>query len=192
MRFSICYRIVRLKGFFWGKRLFFYRRRFAGHLTPASTGRWPRYWLWSLGDGFWGLHGFYRASRRRRYFLARLRNAGFATLRLLSPQIEPFWPLAWNALRYLKIRHLRGRRYRLGLPAHGQRTHSNASTTRRIKNIVTEHIRSKYWFRKLWEARKRKTPMPKRRIKSQSRRSVKASKHKRGVTRTKKKLDVWK
>ena len=52
MRFSLCYRVVRLKGFFWGRRLFFYRRRFAGYLAPVGAGRQPRQWLWALGDGF--------------------------------------------------------------------------------------------------------------------------------------------
>ncbi len=192
MRFSLCYRVVRLKGFFWGRRLFFYKRRFAGYLAPVGSGLTLRRLLWSLGDGFWGVRGYGRSFKLRRYHLARVRNAGYGIMRLTSPQIEPFWPQVWNALRYLLIRHHRGRRYRLGLPAHGQRTHSNAATTRHIRNATTEYLKANFWFKKLWEPRKRKLNAVRSRIKTQSKRSAKADKHKRGVLRSKKKLDVWK
>ena len=92
MRFSICYRVVRLKGFFWGRRLFFYRRRFAGYLAPIGAGKWPRAWFCKLADGFLGFYGYRARLRLRGYAQARLRNAGYVLLRYLSPQFEAYWP----------------------------------------------------------------------------------------------------
>ena len=89
MRLSLCYRIVRLKGFFWGRRLFIYKRRIAGWQTPAGLGFQPRGWLWALGDGFFARFGFKGTRHTNRYPLARLRNAGYAHLRLIAPQLEP-------------------------------------------------------------------------------------------------------
>ena len=157
---------------------------------PVGAGKWPRVWFWRLADGFLGSYGYRARLRLRSYAQARLRNAGYALLRYLSPQFEAYWPSVWATFRYLQIRHYRGRRYRLGLPARGQRTHSNAATTRRIRNAITEHLRERYWARKLWEPRKRKLPTLRSKYKSQSRRSVKADRHRRGVVRTKKKFDV--
>lgn len=36
-------------------------------------------------------------------------------------------------------------RYRLGLPAHGQRTHSNAQTTRAFKNAIVRFVKARLW-----------------------------------------------
>lgn len=79
----------------------------------------------------------------------RLVNLGFVFLRLHSPFLEAFWPSAWAVLRYLHIRHYRGQRYRLGLPSRGQRTHTNAATTRHVRTTILTYIRSRYWFSRL-------------------------------------------
>jgi hypothetical protein len=168
-----------------------YQRRFAGHLAPSGAGAQPRRWLWALGDGFWARLGFKPLPKHSRYRTARVRNAGYAQFRLLSPRLEPFWPSAWAVLRFLYIRHRKGRRFRLGLPARGQRTHSNAATTRRIRNVVISYIKARYWTKRLWEARKRKATTSRPKSK-QLKRSSKADKPKQGVVRSKKnKKDVW-
>lgn len=176
--------------------MFLYQRRFAGHLTPSGAGRQPRSWLWALGDGFWARSGFRPLARRAfptasAYYLARVRNTGYGQFRLLSPKIEPLWPSAWSVLRFLYIRHRKGRRFRLGLPARGQRTHSNAATTRRFRSAVVVYIKARYWAKRLWEARKRSLGGPRLRSK-QPRRPAKVDKPKHGVVRSKKnKKDVW-
>ena len=55
MRLSVSYRIVRSRGFFIGKRLFFYRRRFLGYALPAGTGVQPRQWWYALAEGSQGI-----------------------------------------------------------------------------------------------------------------------------------------
>jgi hypothetical protein len=42
MRRVTYYRIARLRGFFWGRRLFLYKRRTAGQLAPVGLGVQPR------------------------------------------------------------------------------------------------------------------------------------------------------
>lgn len=93
----------------------------------------------------------------------------------------------------MRVRTIRGRRYRLGLPARGQRTHSNAKTTRRMRSNVVTYVREKLWFRKLWEPRKSKSQGV-RKLKVGNKRFASSEKGKQGAARTKKikKFDVWK
>jgi hypothetical protein len=101
--------------------------------------------------------------------------------------------MAWALVRFLKIRHFRGRRYRLGLPVHTRRTHSNAATTRRMGGVTVRYIRARFWGRKLWEPRKRPVRPVRVKVRVQSKRAAKAERHRRGVIRTKqiKKKSVW-
>jgi hypothetical protein len=89
MRRVVCYRIVRARGFFWGRRLFLYRRRTAGHLAPAGLGSWPRRGLWAMGDGFFIRRGLGLRARQRRRVCLRFKNAGRVQLWLTTPRVEP-------------------------------------------------------------------------------------------------------
>jgi hypothetical protein len=195
MRFSFCYKVAKYKGFFWARRLFLYRKRFLGLAAPIGLGAQFRHLSWLLMDGSWVLGQYSRKSFFRKIKLraTRMRNMGVTLLRYSSPRLEAFWPSAWNVLRQIKIRTMRGRRYRLGLPARRQRTHSNAKTTRRFRSALVSYVKEKLWFRKLWEPRKSKSSSV-RKLRVVRKRSSKSDAPKRGVVRTKKvkKFDVWK
>ncbi len=196
MRLTLCYRILRSRGFFLGKNFYPYRSRLVGYATSLGFGHQARAWLGALKEG-----GVYGVGSLRSLIIPRpaigvsqrLVNVGFNLLRLQSPFVQPLWPAAWAVLRYLQIRHFRGQRYKLGLPARGQRTHSNAATSRRVRNAVATYLRTYYWFSRLWEPRKRPTLKVRSKFKSQSKRAAKAERHRKGVVRTKdlKKKDVW-
>jgi hypothetical protein len=49
---------------------------------------------------------------------------------------------AWQILFYVATGHIRGRQYLLGLPARGQRTHSNARNTEKHKSGYLRILRS--------------------------------------------------
>jgi len=195
MRFSFCFKVAKYKGFFWARRLYLYRKRFLGITAPVGLGAQFRHLSWLLMDGSWVSGQYSRKSFYRKIKLRamRMRNMGVALLRYSSPRLEAFWPSAWNILRQIKIRTMRGRRYRLGLPARRQRTHSNAKTTRRFRSALVAYVREKLWFRKLWEPRKSKSSSVKK-LRTMRKRASKSVVSKHGVVRTKKvkKFDVWK
>jgi ribosomal protein S8 len=153
MRFSACYKLVGLRGFFWPLQFFSYRRRWAGYRSGLGGGRWLRRLSLVLGDGAWG-RGYTRRPARV-YPQRRIRAQGFALLRVLTPHLSPVWPWAWAVLRQLRVRGYRGHRYRLGLPSRGQRTRSNAVTVGRVADPAAEHVRHTRWVRRIWEARRR-------------------------------------
>lgn len=195
MRFSFCYRIAKFKGFFWARRLYIYKKKFLGMNSPVGLGAQFRHMTWLMMDGIWVAGQFKRKSVVHKFKLHayRLRNMGILLLKYSSPRLEVFWPSAWNILRQIKIRTLRGRKYRLGLPVRGQRTHSNAKTTRRFRSNIVSYVKDKLWFRKLWEPRKSKSQAI-RKLKSLRKRTSKAQSGKKITTKAKKvkKFDVWK
>lgn len=97
MRLVLCYRIARSKGFFLGKRLFFFKKKIFGYFTPAGLGLQPKQWLYSLSDGNMGLYtynnffklgqltGVLRSTTQLRLVNLALRNLGLHT-----PFSEPF------------------------------------------------------------------------------------------------------
>jgi hypothetical protein len=195
MRFSFCYRIAKFKGFFWARRLFLYRKRFLGTVSPVGLGVQFRFITWLLMDGIWVVGQFKRRSSLHKFklYANRLRNMGVMLLKYSSPRLENFWPSAWNILRQIKIRTVKGRRYRLGLPARNQRTHSNAKTTRRFRSNVVSYVKDKLWFRKLWEPRKSKSQAI-RKLRVVRKKSAKVHQTKKATLKSKKnkKFDVWK
>ncbi len=86
---------------------------------PTGLGLHFRHVTWLLMDGVWvfGQCGRRSLFRKNKLQITRLRNMGITLLKYSSPRLEAFWPAAWNILRQIKIRTIRGRRYRLGLPA---------------------------------------------------------------------------
>jgi len=194
MRFSFCFKVAKFKGFFWARRLFLYRKRFLGISSSIGLGSQFKHITWLLMDGVWVAGQLRRKSlfRRLKLYTYRLRNMGIILLKYSSPRLELFWPAAWNVLRQIKIRTVVGRRYRLGLPARNQRTHSNAKTTRRFRSAVVSYVKDKLWFRKLWEPRKSKTQAVKK-LRMVKKKSSKLQQGRKSSTKTKKtkKFDVW-
>jgi hypothetical protein len=104
---------------------------------------------------------------------------------------DPVLPWAWAILHHVRVRAFRGTRYRLGLPARGQRTHTNACTTHRVRDAAARHIRAEFWVRRLWASVIRPVLPTYSRYRSLSKRALKAERHRRGVIRTQKKPSVW-
>ncbi len=143
MRLSMSYRAIRAKGFFISHQFFFYKRRVLGYYAPFGVGTRASQLLRLLGEG-----GITRmVIKDARYYQTNLRrwqNSGLLLLRFISVIVDPVRPAAWALLRFLRIRHIRGLRYRLGLPSGGQRTHTNAATTRRMRNPVVAYLQTYY------------------------------------------------
>lgn len=85
-------------------------------------------------------------------------------------------------------RSYRGSRYKLGLPARGQRTHSNASTTGRIRDAAAVFVRRNRVAPRVWDARKTNKFVPRNLHKKKSPKGAKAKAG--AVVRSKKKIDV--
>ena len=123
------------------------------------------------------------------YFYGRMQNIGLASLRYNAAHIPKTRPWAWTVARYLLTRSYRGSRYKLGLPARGQRTHTNANTTGRVRDAAATFIRRQRIAPRVWEARKASRFVPR---KLHKKKGVKGSKAKGSTVRSKKKVDVWK
>lgn len=76
-----------------------------------------------------------------RYRYGRMQNIGLVSLRYNVAHVPKTRPWAWAVARYLLTRSYRGSRYKLGLPARGQRTHTNANTTGRVRDAAAAFAR---------------------------------------------------
>lgn len=76
-----------------------------------------------------------------RYPYGRMQNIGLAILRYNVAHAPKTRPWAWTVARYIVTRSYRGARYKLGLPARGQRTRSNANTTGRLRDAAATFVR---------------------------------------------------
>ncbi len=188
MRLSVIYRIVRSRAFFIGKSFYPYKNRFLGFRAPVGLGSRPQYWWRGLADGRSG----FNQSCNNRVKTIRYMNLGLFFLRQLSALRNPIMIYSWSNLRFLRIRHWRGWRYRLGLSVKNQRTHSNSKTTRRMRSPITSILKRYYWTKRIWEARKRSQTLIKPKHRQTSKTKSKSEKSKKGVVRSKtKKKDVW-
>jgi len=187
----VCLRLTLLKGFFWGDRFYTYGRRWNPRSGRCGWGRFQRRLGVRLLDG-----ARTRGSRTLRldgspYDYGRMQNIGLVALRYNVAHIPKTRPWGWTASRYLVTRSYRGARYKLGLPARGQRTHTNASTTGRVRDAAAIFIRRNRVAPRVWEARKANKFIPRNLHKKRGAKGK--SKAKTGsVVRSKKKIDVWK
>lgn len=115
-----------------------------------------------------------------------MQNIGFLSLGYGVAHLTQTRPWAWHAARYLLTRSYKGSRYKLGLPSRGQRTHSNANTTGRVRDAAAAFLRKARLVPRVWEARKAAKFVPR---KVRSKKAPKA-KTKGPVIRSKKKVDV--
>ena len=85
----------------------------------------------------------YVSSRGLLAYPTRRLSSFSAGLRKLTPvALDPVQPSAWQVLRNLRCRSFRGFRYRRGLPARGQHTHTNATTVVRVRDAVAAYVRA--------------------------------------------------
>ena len=185
----VCLRLTHLKGFFWGDKFYTYGRRWSPRSGRPGWGPFQRVMGVRLLDGARS-----QGSRTYRldgspYFYGRMQNIGLASLRYNAAHIPKTRPWAWTVARYLLTRSYRGSRYKLGLPARGQRTHTNANTTGRVRDAAATFIRRQRIAPRVWEARKASRFVPR---KLHKKKGVKGSKAKGSTVRSKKKVDVWK
>ena len=89
--------------------------------------------------------------------------------------------------RYILTRSYRGARYKLGLPARGQRTRSNANTTGRVRDSAALFVRRYRVAPRVWEARKACRFIPR---KLHKKKTPKGAAKKGAAVRSKKKVDV--
>lgn len=195
MRFSFCFKLIKKRGFFLGPQIILYNRKWAGYTTLTGLGSWAKKLIFYSADGFlsWGYYKRKLKERRDFYKIRRSKAFGLLALYFLPPHIGLAWPWAWTLLKYLKNRSWRGRRYRLGLPARGQRTRSNNSTVKRHKDPASLYLKQRGWVRVIWQGAKKPSSLKKKQAKGVSKRALKAERHKKGVVRTKdlKKKTVW-
>jgi hypothetical protein len=122
------------------------------------------------------------------YPYGRMQNIGMVALRYNAAHIPKCHPWGWAAARQVLTRAYRGSRYKLGLPARGQRTRANASTTGRVKDAAASFIRRRRLAPRVWEARKAAKFVPR---KTRQKKAAKGAPKKGSVVRSKKKVDVW-
>src|SRR4051812_35303451 len=127
MRYSICLQLVRHVGLFWGSRLMPYARPMQGWSGAPGYSRFWRHLMLVMLEGAWHAP---LSARAGRVFL-RTQNVAYWGLLYAPPHVENPLQQAWQLMRHLKLRTARGARYRLALPARGQRTRSNAQTCKR-------------------------------------------------------------
>lgn len=163
MRFSAIYRLTALKGFFWAGRFYFYGARWGSFRKHVGFSKFRRQLCLRLTDGFWG-QGYVR---RQRFAKSRVRNANLNLLHFWPAQSTVIVPWAWRILYYLRIRSYRGNRYKLGLPARGQRSRTNASTAGRNRDQANLFVLNERWSRRLGEARKQPSTSVKKNLKRQ-------------------------
>lgn len=124
-----------------------------------------------------------------RYLYGRMQNIGLVSLRYNVAHAPKTRPWAWAVARYLLTRSYRGSRYKLGLPARGQRTHTNANTTGRVRDAAAAFARRQRVAPRLWEARKASKFIPR---KLHKKKATKGKAKAGAPVRSKKKVDVWK
>ncbi len=121
----------------------------------------------------------------------RLRSLARVLFFFAPPHVPVYYPWAWFLLRQLKLRTYRGLRYRLGLPANGQRTHTNAQTVSRHLDLAGSTLKQFYWRRRLWQTKSAATTDKLRQVKPLKQKH-KSTKKKGPVVRSKdKKKSVW-
>ncbi len=150
MTYLMCLRLTYLKGFFWGDRFISYGRRWGCKNTRSGWGRFQQTYARALADG---KYSSARTSRRP-YAYGLAQNLGLALLRYNLALVPKLRPWAWALVRQLRIRSYKSSRYKLGLPANGQRTHSNANTTGRVADEGARFIRKRRLAPRVWESRK--------------------------------------
>lgn len=194
MRFEQLYQIVRRRGFYFSAVVYPYG--LAGQVKKLPL---------AFGVGLFLKTRFLalieRPSFRRLYQkasfsvrlprLERFRNLSYQWLRWVPGHINPPLVVAWRLALYIRLSHLRGIRYCLGMPSRGQRTHANAKTARRLRGQAFT-LAGELTGYKLFNWTKQKS-YDKRAAKGRKGQLKTVKKSAKGAPKKlkKKKLDVW-
>ena len=150
MTYLICLRLTYLKGFFWGDRFITYGRKWGCKNTRTGWGPFQHTYAKRLTDGKYSRPRTFR--KPFNYGLAQNMGLGLLGYNLaLLPKSRPW---AWAIVHQLQVRSYKSSRYKLGLPANGQRTHTNANTTGRVIDEGAKFIRKRGVVQRVWESRK--------------------------------------
>lgn len=189
MSYLICLRLTYLKGFFWGDKFIAYGRRWGCKNNRQGWGKFQQNYARCLTDG---KYSFSRVSRYN-FPHGLMQNFGLSLLAYNLAMLPKSRPWAWCVARQIQVRSYKSSRYKLGLPANGQRTHTNANTTGRLTDESAKFIRKKRLVIRIWESRKPAKFVSKH-SKTRASKGAKAKlTSKSGKTiRSKKKVDVWK
>jgi len=139
MTYLICLRLTYLKGFFWGDKFIHYGRRWGCKGGRHGWGKFQQTYGRKLTDGK------YSFSRTQKYPFpfGLMQNFGLSLLAYNLAILPKSRPWSWCVIRHLQVRSYKSSRYKLGLPANGQRTHTNANTTGRVSDEAARFIRKK-------------------------------------------------
>lgn len=133
MRFSACYKIVKLSGFFWNQRLLRYGARWCGRGGSIGFNNTLRRYYLNLSDGLFGSKG---TIKRRNTRQLKFKNLAINLLEYTTPFLTTILPWVWYMLLNLQLNNYKSYRYRLSLPSRGQRSRSNKQTTKKTKSIA--------------------------------------------------------
>lgn len=183
MRFSTCYKLVRLSGFFWGQIFLPYNKKWCGWFGRSGTKLTTRRHVWVLGDGIWG-RGFIRHRSVRQ---SRVQNIGFWLLHYTPPTIEFAQPWMWQLAKHIRLKSNKGFRLQASLPTKGQRTRSNSSTVKRVRDGASRLLYEESIGSVLGFFYKKKSNILK---KPKSKKISSKDSKKKSVVRSKKK-DIW-
>jgi len=139
MTYLVCLRLTYLKGFFWGDRFVAYGRRWGCKNTKAGWGVFQQRYARRLTDGKYSV----ARPPRKKYPYGIMQNMGLALLHYNLATLPKQRPWGWALVHQLQVRSYKSARYKLGLPANGQRTHTNANTTGRVIDEGARFIRKK-------------------------------------------------
>lgn len=187
MTYVMCLRLTYLKGFFWGDRFMAYGRKWGCKSSKTGWGKFQQRYAKALTDGKYSCP---RTSKKK-YPYGIMQNFGLTILSYNLATLKKMRPSAWAVVRQIQVRTYKSSRYKLGLPANGQRTHTNANTTGRLADESAKFIRRNGVIPKIWESRK-PAKYVSRSLRSKSPKSTKAkATTKSGKTIRSKKKDVW-
>lgn len=189
MTYLICLRLTYLKGFFWGDKFISYGRKWGCKNTRQGWGKFQQSYARRLTDGKYS----FPRTLRYKFSYGLMQNFGLTLLGYNLAILPKTRPWVWCVIREIQVRSYKSSRYKLGLPANGQRTHSNANTTGRVADESAKFIRKKRLIIRIWESRKPAKFVSKNtRPKSGKGAKVKTTSKSGKTIRSKKKVDVWK
>lgn len=141
MRFSSCYKLVQLTGFFVNSKFLQYGQRWSAHNVGTGSKLFLRKFALVMGDGRW-VRGY---SKRRPFFVNRILNLGLLLLQFTTPFMSISSPWSWRLLLNLKLRSYKSSRWKKNLPSNGQRTRSNAMSITRCKDLAVKRLQIEGW-----------------------------------------------
>lgn len=189
MRFSTCLKLVQLSGIFWNQRLLPYSSKWCGWGYTIGPKKMLRLTYKRFSDGVFA-SSFVKHKPLRRFIY---QDIGFFLLQYSTPFLSIVKPWAWNLTLNIKTKSYVGFRLKRGLPSKGQRTRSNHSTVKKLRDaasreLFNESLGSICGFA---AARKSSFILKKKRTKTNKIKQTSSGGKKKPVIRSVKKPNVW-